>query len=114
MPWPSMKATMSSFTVVRSSGVGDMFGKARKQLLYALRKFGASARPAKLVGGRGSSHQRDKHAIELFGVEVELNFYWLRGWTERIPGFPRESISIASATVDVDAHVTSFATRNQS
>src|SRR5690242_15476432 len=24
MPWPSMKATMSSFTVVRSSGVGDI------------------------------------------------------------------------------------------
>ena len=27
MPWPSMKATMSSFTVVRSSGMGDILAE---------------------------------------------------------------------------------------
>src|SRR5438270_9890866 len=37
-----MKATISSFTVVRSSGMGDMLGKARKAILYAVPKFGAS------------------------------------------------------------------------
>src|ERR1700757_1879644 len=44
MPWPSMKAIMSSFMLVRSSGMGDILGSGNgcKFLLYAVRGFGAS------------------------------------------------------------------------
>src|SRR5437879_1855190 len=49
MPWPSMKAIMSSFTVVRSSGMGDM-GSPQ---LYAVHRWGGS-------GGEVEKHRRGK------------------------------------------------------
>src|SRR5437588_2967866 len=42
MPWPSMKATMSSLTALRSSGVGAIRNPA-KAALYAVLEEGASA-----------------------------------------------------------------------
>src|ERR1035437_919142 len=113
MPWPSMKATMSSFTVVRSSGVGDILGKTRKPLLYAVRKFGASASPRSVRGRRGR-HQGGKHAVELFGIEVALNFNWLREGPERIFGSPNQRVSITSAAVQIDGHVARLALCNES
>src|SRR3984957_2478729 len=41
MPWPSTKAIMSSLTVVRSSGMGDIGSSTNA--LYAVRELGASS-----------------------------------------------------------------------
>src|SRR5580700_2560884 len=120
MPWPSMKATMSSFAVVRSSGVGDILGKARKQILYAVRPRGASVRAAvckgRSVSGRGRrrwhGHQADKHAIELFCIEVNLNFDRMRAGPQRTFGFPGERVAVAGAVIDVHAHETRLTFRN--
>ncbi len=71
---------MSSFTVVRSSGVGDILGKTRNLLIVCCSQFRCQREGTAISdwgSGRGSCHQRDEHAVELFGVEINLNFHRL-------------------------------------
>src|SRR5579859_1991389 len=104
MPWPSINAIMSSFTVVRSSGMGDIFERSAKPALYAVRNFGARGRSMRC----GASHQAHEHAIELFRVEVKLNFNGLGRGMNLLASGPGERISVSCAAIQVDSHIAGF------
>src|ERR1700732_1839269 len=101
MPWPSIKAIMSSFMVFRSSGMGDILGNGNgcKVLLYAVRPFTATG-----SAGRGSRHQAQEQVVKLLRIEIELDFDALRGRMRLIISSPGQRVAIARDPVELDAH----------
>src|SRR5215475_4826636 len=109
MPWPSMKAIMSSFMLVRSSGMGDILGSEYgcKLLLYALPRIGATfQRPGR------TGHEAHKHAIKLLRVEVKLDLDKLSGRVDFFVRGPGQRVSVAGAVIHIDTHISSITARD--
>src|SRR5215471_16918950 len=100
-----MKAIMSSFMLVRSSGMGDILGSeyGSKLLLYALPSIVATfQRPGR------TGHEAHKHAIKLLRVEVKLDFDKLRGGVDFLIRGPGQRVAVAGATIQINTHVASL------
>src|SRR5689334_17041031 len=108
MPCPSMKAIMSSFTVVRSSGMGDI--KVAKAANFYCMPFerGLPLTAYSRVGRRPSGHELHKHAIKLLGIDIELNFYLLR--LRRSIGIfcPGQGVAVCGSVSNINAHKPRF------
>src|SRR6266581_4597891 len=102
MPWPSMKATMSSFTVVKSSGMGDIWEITAR--IYCM----PSGTPAPYLVRGWRLHSIHEQAIELLGVEIELNFDRLGVGVRWVSDAPGERVAVFRAVVKIHAHVASF------
>src|ERR1700752_4065348 len=109
MPCPSMKAIMSSFMLVRSSGMGDILGSGYecKLLLYALPRIGATfERPGR------TSHEAHKHAVKLLRVEVKLNVDQLGGGVRWVVRRPSQRVAITRPMIDIQTHVAALTLGN--
>src|SRR5579862_84799 len=102
-----MKAIMSSLTVVRSSGMGDIGCENDKLLLYAVRPFAATSK-RQSARWRRSGHQSHKHAVETLAIQVKLDFdlpcpklsFSIRG--------PSHGVPVGRPAIQVNRHETSF------
>src|ERR1700758_3176307 len=108
MPWPSMKAIMSSFMLFRSSGMGDILGNGNgcNLLLYAVPPFTATGSV-----GRGR-HKAHEHAVKLLRIKIKLNFDALRSRMLFIVGGPGQRVAIARAPVEIYGHIAGLSARD--
>src|ERR1044071_2267476 len=77
-----------------------------KTALYAVPTVGANAGRSM---GSGRRHRGGEHAVELFRVEIELNFDLTGGWARGIFEVPGECVSVSCTAIQVHRHVANFA-----
>src|SRR5581483_2655350 len=66
--------------------------------------FEALPPPQPRLARRRSSHQLDELAIELSGVQIELNFHELRGRLESAVHGPGHGVAVTCSAVQIDGH----------